>query len=207
MKNYPSVPRAIGTAFREIPGAHVFDKLDGSSMRSEWSRKRGWYKHGRRQGLLDDSNPQLAEVPLLFDQTLAEPLARVAHDSHWETLVVFYEFWGDHSLAGLHEPSDPKRLTLFDVAPDGAMMAPSVFRFTFEGVVPTARCIGQVNWTRGFVERVYKGEVGGITFEGVVAKATRRRGDILRAKAKTQKWIDAVIQRHGAEAGRRLVES
>jgi len=210
MLDYPSIPSALGQQFREIPDADVFDKKDGSSMRSAWSRRKGWFKHGRRKGLLDSSNPLLEDqMPALFNATLAEPLAKIAHDSRWETCIVFYEFWGAQSIAGLHFQSDPKFLTLFDVAvgkEDEDFLSPRDFRRAFEDAVPTARYLGRVNWTRGYVDLVRSGGVEGITFEGVVAKAATRKG-IVRAKAKTQAWIARVIQVHGELAGRRLVES
>lgn len=207
MEDYPSIPRSTGSAFREIPGAYVFDKLDGSSMRSEWNRKRGWYKHGRRKGLLDDSNPALTVVPELFEATLAEPLERLAKDNRWAHLVVFYEFWGPESLAGQHGENDPKRLTLFDAAVDKkGFLGPAEFRKTFEDVVDSARFLGRVNWTRGYVEQVRQNEVEGITFEGVVAKAGLKH-DIVRAKAKTQSWIDRVLEVHGELQGQKFIES
>lgn len=207
MKDYPSIPRATGTKFVEIPNAYIFDKLDGSSCRSEWNVKQGWYKHGRRRGLLDDSNPHLVAVPQLFEEQLAEPLTKIAKDNKLGSVVVFYEFWGAKSVAGQHVEGDPKCLTLFDVAVNkqGFLNAPT-FRRLFEDKVPTARFLGLVNWTRGYVERIRKGEVEGITFEGAVAKAGTKH-DIIRAKAKTQAWIDRVIEIHGLTAGTKLVNS
>ena len=29
MKQYPEIPRSTGTSFMELPGAYIFDKLDG----------------------------------------------------------------------------------------------------------------------------------------------------------------------------------
>ena len=200
MREYPSIPRSFGTSFREIPGALVFDKLDGSQCRSEWNRKQGWYKHGRKAGLLDDSNPMLAGVPKLFEQTLAEPLERIAMTHRWFSVIVYYEFWGKKSLAGLHFENDEKFISLFDVAVDKkGFLNPQEFRKFFEERVPTASFLGQYNWTRGFVEQVYRGEMPGITFEGVVGKVGTRH-DIVRAKAKTQAWLDAVRKAHGAAA-------
>lgn len=207
MKDYPSIPRAAGTKFVEIPNAHVFDKLDGSSCRSEWNVKQGWYKHGRRRGLLDDSNPHLMVVPQLFEDTLAEPLTKIAKDNKLGSVVVFYEFWGALSVAGQHVEGDPKFLTVFDASVDKkGFLNPTAFRRLFEDNVPTARFLGTVNWTRGYVERVRQGDVEGITFEGVVAKAGTKH-DIVRAKAKTQRWIDRVIEIHGTTAGTKLIES
>jgi hypothetical protein len=207
MKDYPSIPQSSGQRFEEIPNAHVFDKLDGSSMRSEWNRKRGWYKHGKRSGLLDSSNPHLVVVPRLFEETMAEPLAKIARDAKWESCVVFYEFWGKRSIAGLHFEDDPKFLSLFDVAANKqGFLGPAEFRKLFDDRVRTARYLGSVHWTRGFIDTVRSGQLEGVTFEGVVAKAGTKH-DIVRAKAKTQAWIDRVMEIHGELAGRKLVES
>jgi hypothetical protein len=207
MKEYPSIPRATGTLFREIPDAYIFDKLDGSSLRSEWNPKRGWYKHGRRHGLLDDSNPSLGVAPELFEQRLAEPLARIARDNRWQSLIVFYEFWGVKSLGGQHAEDDPKFLTLFDAAANKkGILGPAEFLRVFDGKVETASFLGRHNWTRGYVEDVREGRVEGITSEGVVAKAGSGHA-IVRAKAKTQAWIDRIIAVHGEIRGRKIVES
>ncbi len=207
MKDYPSIPSAIGQQFREIPRAQIFDKLDGSSMRAEWNRKQGWYKHGKRSGLTDDSNPHLVAAPAVFMAAMSETLAKIAVDSRWDAVVVFYEFWGCKSIAGLHFSGDPKFVTLFDAAPyKKGILGPTEFRKLFEGKVPTAKYLGTVNWTRGYVDLVRKGVIDGITHEGVVAKAGEKH-DIVRAKAKTQRWIDAVIAAHGELAGKKLIES
>jgi hypothetical protein len=196
----------MGQAFREIPNAYVFDKLDGNSMRSEWNRKRGWYKHGKRHTLVDDTNPYCAIAPKLFEEVLAEPLAKIARDERLDQLVAFYEFWGEKSLAGFHEPDDPKFVTLFDVAVGDEILPPNEFRKLFEDKVPTARFLGRVNWTRGYIDLVRQGQIEGVTSEGVVAKLGTRK-EIIRAKAKTQTWIDRVIAIHGAVEGQKLVES
>ena len=207
MKDYPQISQSTGMKFQEIPAALIFDKLDGSNMRSEWSSKKGWYKHGRRNGLLDSSNPQLLVVPDLFSERLSEPLAKIAMDNQWQSLIVFYEFWGQRSLAGIHQADDPKFLTLFDaVADKKGFIDPVDFRRFFEGKVETARYLGTENWTRGYVQRVREGKVDGITFEGVVAKGgTRHR--LVRAKAKTQKWIDAVLALYGTKEGTAVINS
>lgn len=207
MKDYPSIPASTGQKFRAIPDCHVFCKLDGSSMRSEWSKKRGWYKHGKRKGLIDHSNPHLIQVPDLFEATMAEHLARIAVNNHWKHLVVFYEFWGTNSIAGLHYEEDPKFLSLFDAAADKkGIMGPRDFRRRFEGQVETARYVGKLNWTRAYVNLVRKGQVD-CAFEGVVGKRSDGPHKVVRAKAKTQAWIDKVLEIHGKDVGEKLVNS
>ena len=196
MKDYPSIPRQ----FQQYK-AYIFDKLDGSSLRSEWTKKAGWAKHGKRTGLIDGSNPHIEEaMPNLFLDTLAIDLERLARNNRWRHMVVFYEFWGLRSIAGLHYDGDPKALTLFDASIDKkGILGPKRFREAFEDKVPTAKFLGIHNWTRGFVERVLQGDVEGITFEGVVGKAGDKH-KIIRTKAKTQAWKDRVKEIHGDRA-------
>lgn len=200
MKDYPSIPQSTGSKFFEIPDALIFDKLDGSSLRAEWSKNKGWFKFGRRNGLLDDSNPQLKASLKLFEVTMAEPLEKIIFDQRWSHLIVFYEFWGRQSLGGLHVDEDPKSLTLFDADADKrGIIDPRTFRCIFEDRVATPRFLGRHNFTRGFAAHVRDNDVPGITFEGVVAKAGYGH-DIVRAKAKTQQWIDAIKAMHGDKA-------
>jgi hypothetical protein len=143
----------------------------------------------------------------MFGKLFAEPLARVATNNRWDHLIIFYEFWGTKSLAGLHSSDDEKHLTLFDAAVDKkGILGPRDFRKLFENNVETAAFLGIHNYTRGFVESVRLGQVEGITFEGVVAKAGEGH-HLVYAKAKTQQWIDKVLQIYGAKQGQQLVDS
>jgi hypothetical protein len=205
MKQYPSIPRAVGQSFFEFE-AHVFDKIDGSCLRFEWSPKRGWDKAGTRTRMLDETDPDFGPAIGVFARDLAEPLERIAKRERWGRLTVFCEYAGPGSFAGVHVRDEPKTLTLFDASPLGTeLMAPRDFLRLFEGL-PTPRYLGQVHWTRGFVEEVRRGRVEGVTFEGVVGKALSGRR-VLLAKAKTQAWVDAVMANYGADAGSRIVNS
>jgi hypothetical protein len=116
MKHYPSIPRSTGQNFREFT-AYVFDKLDGSNLRAEWTRKRGWDKYGTRERLFDKTDEVFGEAIEIFKDTLASDIEAVAKKQQWQQLTIFMEFWGDQSFAGLHVKGDPKRLTLFDANP------------------------------------------------------------------------------------------
>jgi hypothetical protein len=62
LKEYPAIPQSIGTAFRELPNAYVFDKVDGSNLRFEWSKKKGWHKFGTLSRLFDQSDWQFGRA-------------------------------------------------------------------------------------------------------------------------------------------------
>jgi hypothetical protein len=205
MKEYPAIPRSTGQNFREFD-AYVFDKLDGSNLRFEWSPKTGWSKAGTRHHLFDESDAVFGEALPLFESQWAEALAQIARKERWQRLTAFFEFWGDKSLAGVHFPEDPKHLTLLDVCPLGQEMLPSREYLKLFGDLEIPNFLGTYRWTRGLIEEVRRGEIEGITFEGVVGKG-QERNRIVMAKAKTQNWIDLILSHYGAEAGQRIIES
>jgi hypothetical protein len=138
---------------------------------------------------------------------LAEPLEKIATDNRWESVIAFAEYWSPHSLGGLHA-DEPHSLALFDVAPyKKGILGPKEFIDLFVGKVSTVEFLDKYRWTRGFVERVYLGEVPGITFEGVVGKSKAGSHDLIMAKAKTKAWINAIIARHGETEGGKIVNS
>ena len=66
MKSYPTIPHW----HKGIYGEHVygFNKLDGSNIRAEWNKKRGWYKFGTRNMIINEQHPHFGEsVDLFFD--------------------------------------------------------------------------------------------------------------------------------------------
>lgn len=205
MKIYPSIPSSKGQSFREFD-AYVFDKLDGSNLRFEWTRKRGWFKYGTRERLFDTTDEVFGEAIPLFQNTLADPLAKVAKKEGWDALTVFAEFYGPGSFAGLHVPGEPKRLTLFDANPyKKGILGPKRF-LDFFGDLDVPKFLGRMRWTRGFVDRVRQGQVEGITFEGVVGKGGDGH-DLVMAKAKTQAWVNKVLEKYGILEGQKIVDS
>src|SRR5579885_1806230 len=115
MKSYPSIPASTGTSFKELTDAWVFAKPDGSNLRFEWSKKRGWYKYGTRTRLFDASDPGFGKAIELWKEP-EEVIVKVAKDERWESMVCFAEFHGPNSFVGVHDPADQHVLSLFDVA-------------------------------------------------------------------------------------------
>lgn len=187
MKQYPEIDRLI----RPDVAIYAFDKLDGSCTRAEASRKTGFYKFGRRHGLLDDSNPTLKkEVEPAIRAKYEDALMRILYAQRWESAVFYFEFYGPKSFAGNHE-EEPHTVTLFDVdVYKKGMMEPRDFIRTFESV-ETPRVLYTGNCNVPFVDSVKDGTLEGMTFEGVVCKGGRDRKnrDIL-FKVKNRAWID-----------------
>lgn len=211
MKEYPPIPQSIGTQFREITNAYVFDKLDGSNLRFEWSVKKGWHKYGTKTRLFDDTDKQFGPAIALFNKTLADQIAEIAKNTKkkWDRLTVFAEYYGPNSFAGQHsdKPQDMK-LELIDVAPyKQGILGPADF-INYFGHLPSAKYLGIYNWTRGFIERVWENKIPGITFEGVIGKSGNGKAhNLVMAKAKTKAWIDKVKSLHQPEEAEKIIRS
>ena len=207
MKQYPEIPRSTGTSFMELPGAYIFDKLDGRHVRVEWSKKRGFYKYGTRHHLFDHTDPDYAPAITHVGKYFAEKLERIFVDNRWESVVAFFELWQDHSLGGTFNTNEIFHLTLLDVSPyKMGLMKPKQFVEMFEDVVDTPKLLSVENWNRHLIEAIRMNELPGITFEGAVGKSWVHNS-VVMSKAKTQQWRDAIMDKYGAVKGTELVNS
>lgn len=198
MKSYPSIiyppPCGLGE------NLHTFAKLDGSNLRFEWSKKKSWYKAGTRKRLLDETDSIFKPALPLFKSHLADVCEKVCRDQRWERAVVYCEYYGPKSFAGLHVEGDQMELTLIDVAPyKKGFLPPKDFLKLFGDVGP--HYLGFLKWNQEFALDVAQGNVEGATFEGVVGKRLfKKRMQFF--KTKTQAWKDAVKRKFPSEADR-----
>lgn len=202
MKQYPSISRDV-----QYGGPYyVFDKLDGSNIRAEWSKKQGFYKFGSRKVLLgergESDQQSLLGESLELIKALEEPLAKVFQQERWQQVVCFFEFLGPSSFAGQHA-AEPHKVTLIDlhIHKQGIIDVREFVR-AFEGVVDTAKLLYQGNFNKELESQIRAGTLEGMSLEGVVAKAPPRKKWELPTmfKVKNQAWIDRVRALHGDRA-------
>lgn len=186
MKTYPSIPRTI--VHQPI---YAFDKLDGSNIRAEWTRKTGFSKFGKRHHLLDDTNPMLKESIQLITEKYTDDLSRIFVEERWMSAVCFFEFFGPNSFAGNHA-DEPHDVVLLDVAAEKrGIIEPRDFIKKMK--VHTAPLLYHGNPNDPFVEEVTTGVLEGMTFEGVVCKGSHvSPGLPLMFKVKNTAWIQKV---------------
>ena len=132
MKDYPSINGI--NRYNKAPlgqSCIAFRKLDGSNLRFEWSKKRGWHLFGTRIRTFDRSDPEYGCAINIFERKYADAIVAASCDfrdfKKPQGLVAFCEFFGPHSFAGWHDPTalqkigfdvtsnEPKELVLFDV--------------------------------------------------------------------------------------------
>lgn len=206
MKQYPSISREI-----QYGGPYyVFDKLDGSNIRAEWSKKQGFYKFGSRKVLLGEKGE--TEQQTLLGESIElikaiEPdLSKVFQKERWQQLVCFFEFFGPSSFAGLHA-NEPHRVSLIDLhIHKQGIIDTRDFVKAFDGVVETPKLLHQGNFNKELEAQVRAGTLEGMTFEGVVVKAppTRKWELPTMFKCKNQAWINRVKALHGDKADQYL---
>lgn len=187
MKEYPS----LGRVPIDVP-ILAFDKLDGSLIRAEWSKKNGFYKFGRKNGLLDHSYPILLRAPDLINNKYGEQLGRIFQQNRWERVIAFFEFLGEQSFAGQHQDGDTQRVVLLDVNPHKkGILDPRDFLKLFGHLdVPALLYQGKAN--HEFVTAVSKSTLSGMTFEGVVCKGSnpKKPNHRIMFKLKSDAWLD-----------------
>lgn len=202
MKKYPK----IDYYNKGIIGSPVigFDKLDGSNIRLEWSRKRGFYKFGTRNEMIDINQPVFGKAITLFLEKYGEDLPRVFSDKYKkvDNFVVFAEYVGPNSFAGWHDPNDIMDIILFDVNQyKKGFISPFEFLDNF-GHLSIPKIIYEGKYTEQLILDVRNNIY--CLDEGIIAKGitfTKKEGEILwQVKVKTNEWLRKVREKLGEKA-------
>jgi hypothetical protein len=190
MKAYPSITTKIDFTKPAV----VFDKLDGSNIRAEWSPKQGFYKFGSRTQLLTPDQTQLYPA---IDKILAdfgEELSVRFRQKKMERAVAFFEYGGPNSFAGSHpDPVEDLTATIIDVSVyKKGFMAPDAF-IQFTDGLRTPRVLFRGRMDEDFFQSVRHSTLPGMTFEGVVGKSletVHSEGGPIMFKIKSNAWLD-----------------
>jgi len=185
MEQYPEIPGAKNAPLGEK--CIAFYKYDGSNLRFEWSKKRGWHKFGTRTELFSPEHPLWGQSLPLFRE-IAHDLEDRVYASDWKNrntqrITAFFEFFGPSSFAGTHVQDEKKELRLIDVQLyKQGIMSPRWFVDNFGDAPYAAKVIYEGNLNMEFIRDIRSGKYP--VWEGVVAK-----GDGFRVKIKTEAYM------------------
>lgn len=205
MKLYPSIPGPSKAP--QLP-CIAFYKYDGSNIRAEWTKKRGWHKFGTRGQLLDESCPLFGGAVKLFHERLGDNIAKVIRD-HKDyrgvtEAIVYCEYFGPSSIGMYHNWEELKtkgELKLFDVnIHKRGFVIPREFVRNFGHLEHSAQVVYEGNFNKQFVRDVREGKYD--VREGVVAKGVnpankgRAEHGLWMAKCKTNWWFEEIRRRY-----------
>jgi hypothetical protein len=204
MKSYPRIQYFNQGLFGE--DIYAFDKLDGSNIRAEWNPKRGWYKFGTRNTMIDERDLQFGEAITLFLNKYGDSLPKLFRTNksykRIESFVVFAEYVGEQSFAGRHNASDPKDIILFDVNQyKHGFVTPKNFVEDFGHLhIPDVIYTGP--YTMEFVQTIRDNKHNlkeGVIVKGIL-KTKNQKDEVWMVKVKTKEWLQKVKELHGERA-------
>jgi hypothetical protein len=196
MKAYPSIPYWNQGHFNTQ--CYVFDKLDGSNIRCEWSKKRGWYKFGTRKRMIDENDDQFGDAITIFLNKYGDELDRVFRTEkslrNTDSFVTFSEYYGASSFAGIHFDDEQKDVVLIDVNQHKKGIIPPLDFIDIFGHTGIPEILYSGLYTEELVELVRNNELTEHDLkEGVVVKGskkTKRFADnVWMCKIKTNQWL------------------
>ena len=183
---------------------YAFDKLDGSNLRFEFSRKRGWYKFGTRKCMIDEKNTEYGmAIPFFLNKYgdgLVDVFTKNKDYRNIKNFIVFCEWFGPNSFAGHHtDPIDKMNLVLIEVNPiTKGFVDPKRFIDDF-GHMEIPKLIYHGNLNHEFIQSVKRNDYG--LMEGVVCKAkdSGKAHQIWMVKIKTDAWLDRLKNTFGEQ--------
>ena len=205
MKTYPKIPYNNEKLYGLETWA--FYKYDGSNIRFEWNRKRGWYKFGTRTQLISPTEPIYGRSIDIFIEKYGDDLSNIFTSKYKniESVIVFGEYFGENSFAGKHMETDKMDVIIFDVSLyKKGFISPNEFLDNF-GHLDISKLVYNGKYNEDFVYSVKQNKLD--LLEGVVCKGTlksKKDGDLLwMSKIKTDHWLSKVKQLYG---DKRLIE-
>lgn len=197
---YPKIPDSRNSPLKNCI---AFEKYDGTNLHWVWEPELSWYGFGTRRDRFDldergiadfnKAHPGLEEASTIFLEEFASPLDDFFRNNIKYTcpeIIVFTEFLGPNSFAGMHKKDDPKQLFLFDVQTDKGMLSPEEFVQDFQGF-NIAQVVYQGKLTGKFKEDVREGKYN--VAEGVICKGGEGE-DLWMVKIKTYAYLEKLKQ-------------
>lgn len=207
MKTYPSIQYYNKGQYNSI--CHVFDKLDGSNLRFEWSKKSGWYKFGTKNCLIDENHEHFGEGITIFLNKYADELTKLFKTEklfrNTEKFMVFCEFAGENSFAGWHDPNDKKDVILFDIwQHKKGFIPPAEFVEIVSPNIHTVSFLGKFEYNDSLISTIQNNKFENYNLkEGVVCKGflnKKGQDNVWMTKIKTKEWLRQVKNKLGDKA-------
>ena len=198
---YPKIPE---NSNKFITKCIAFEKYDGTNLHWCWNKCNGWYLFGTRRtqftfnkyGIeeFNKEHYELLNASSLFNDGFRDHLSIFLSLSKYKdsNIIVFTEFYGPNSFAGMHSEEDQitnkQKLVLIDVLVDNKMLEPEIFIKDFV-CVPNAKVVYTGKYNGQFADDVRNGKYN--VNEGVVVKSVVDK-EVFMTKVKTNTYLKLI---------------
>lgn len=224
MKHYNSIPNIKEDKSLIGENIFAFDKLDGQNFCAQYSAKvQEFTMFGSRTQNVDETSIQFGDAVRYFKSNMATPLKKIIENNKGknqifhevEEITFFFEWYGEHSFAGFHQPNETLKLALIDVfLKKKGYIEPKIFVdiFCHNSSIETPLLVYSGKLTNDFVKAVQENDYTeeNCNFkeikEGVVCKrSTLLKGQRLpMVKIKTKWWLDKLYNTFSEEQCKKL---
>jgi len=204
MIEYPSIPNSS-----KAPRKHcvAFNKYDGSNFRAKWTQKQGFNLFGTRTQLIDVNTEFWGEMVAIFQDKYAKILDKYFKSEkdyrNEREIIVYGEFFGEHSFAGRHE-NEPHDLVFFDILvghKNRKFISPLEYVKEFQEIIPVPEIIYVGNLNNDLIQDVRDNKYN--LKEGVICKGTEKSGayvgGIWNCKIKTTDYFNKLKELHAED--------
>ena len=179
----------------------AFFKNDGSNLRFEFSKNKGWYKFGTRNTMISKDDSTFGNGVNIFLNKYEDDIPRIIEKKYrqMDNFVVFCEYFGPNSFAGWHDTNDKMDIVLFDISLyKKGIINPYEFIDNFSSIdIPDVIYEGEYNMELvNNVRNNTYGLVEGVVCKGLI-KTKKQKEQIWMTKVKTDSWIFKVKDKFG----------
>jgi hypothetical protein len=225
MRHYGSIPRFKDDKRLLGEDVFAFNKLDGQNLCVKYlPKKNDFQSFGSRRMVIDEHSEVLgdavaffkrSDIPMALSEIVAENSKKRGEFNGVDEITFYFEWWGEHSFAGFHEPNDRMRLSLIDVwEKKKGLIEPKEFLKIFYNV-ETLDCpelIYKGKLTNEFINSIESNDwtqpnaLFPNVKEGVViTRSTRLPGQTLpKCKVKTKWWLDELHKKYTEDKWKEL---
>lgn len=225
MRHYDSINRIQDDGFLLGESIWAFNKLDGQNFAVKYNpRKNVFDSFGSKKRMVDENDEQFGSAVRYFKEScIPETLSKLVKEnsgkkglfSGIDEITFYFEWYGEHSFAGRHEPSDILKLYLIDLfLKKKGYIEPKPYYDIFceNEIIDTPELIYKGVLTNEFVNEIWENDwtKEGCKYpmvkEGVVCRSSHLlKGQRMpKVKFKTKWWIDRLHELYTEEECKEL---
>lgn len=225
MKHYDHIDRIQDDGTLMGDYVYAFNKLDGQNFCAKFNPKKMVFDtFGSRTQMVDETSDQFGDTVRYFKSS---NIPQVLYDivkknkgkgglfTGIDEITFFFEWYGENSFAGVHQPGDEMKLVLIDVfLKKKGYIEPKPFieLFCNNPDIETPELIYQGTLTREFINEIWNNDwtKPGCQYPTVKEGVVCRRASLLKGqrmpktKFKTKWWIDKLHSIYTEEECKKL---